>query len=88
MLAAGTLVLLAVALWSTAIGWHEWRRVSGEIVDNLDEAVAAVQQIASLERSDIRRRFELRFTVERMARDYLVVYDSLSARESVGVDAA
>jgi hypothetical protein len=29
MLAIGTLVLLAVAVWSTVIAWRDWRRVSG-----------------------------------------------------------
>jgi hypothetical protein len=28
--AIGTLALLVVALWSTAIAWREWRRVSGD----------------------------------------------------------
>lgn len=28
-LAAGTVALLAVALWSTVLAWHAWRRVSG-----------------------------------------------------------
>ncbi|HEX2220044.1 MAG TPA: hypothetical protein VHG35_14660 [Gemmatimonadales bacterium] len=29
ILAIGTLVLLAVAVWSTVVAWREWRRVSG-----------------------------------------------------------
>ncbi len=29
LLAIGTLVLLAVAVWSTVVAWREWRRVSG-----------------------------------------------------------
>lgn len=30
ILAIGTLILLAVALWSTVIAWRDWRRVSGD----------------------------------------------------------
>lgn len=30
LLAIGTLVLLAVAVWSTLVAWREWRRVSGD----------------------------------------------------------
>jgi glycosyltransferase involved in cell wall biosynthesis len=51
--------------------------VSGFIVDDVDEAVQAVAQIEALPRAEIRRRFERRFTAERMARDYLAIYRSL-----------
>ncbi|MCU7551877.1 glycosyltransferase family 4 protein [Chitinophagaceae bacterium LB-8] len=47
---------------------------SGFIVNNLEEAVAAVQQIAFLPRNIVRQTFEEKFTVERMAKDYLAVY--------------
>jgi glycosyltransferase involved in cell wall biosynthesis len=48
--------------------------VTGLIVDNVDEAVAAVPLARALDRTTIRRRFEERFSVERMARDYLALY--------------
>lgn len=51
--------------------------LTGFIVDNLDEAVAAVGRIGSLDRAAIRRRFEVRFSAGRMASDYLEVYDRL-----------
>jgi glycosyltransferase involved in cell wall biosynthesis len=51
--------------------------VSGFIVDTIDEAVRAVRRIESLNRAGVRQAFEERFTVERMARDYLAVYRSL-----------
>jgi len=55
--------------------------LTGFIVDSLDAAVAAVPLAKQLDRVAIRRRFEQRFTSERMARDYLRIYDQvLSAR--------
>jgi glycosyltransferase involved in cell wall biosynthesis len=47
---------------------------SGFIVDTIEEAVIAVQRIGSLDRAKIRAKFEQRFTVERMAHDYLDIY--------------
>jgi glycosyltransferase involved in cell wall biosynthesis len=51
--------------------------VSGFIVDSIEEAVAAVRRVADLDRARIRVEFERRFTVERMARDYLEIYEKL-----------
>jgi glycosyltransferase involved in cell wall biosynthesis len=51
--------------------------LSGFIVKDVDEAVAAVARLATLDRAAIRARFETRFTVERMARDYLAIYRAL-----------
>ncbi len=48
--------------------------VTGFIVDSVDEAVAAVPLAKTLDRGAIRRRFEERFSVERMAQDYLALY--------------
>jgi glycosyltransferase involved in cell wall biosynthesis len=52
--------------------------VSGFIVDTVEEAVAAVRRVATLDRAKIRAEFERRFTVERMAREYLEIYQMLS----------
>ena len=57
--------------------------VTGLIVDSLDEAVAAVPRAKALDRLAIRRRFEERFSVERMARDYLALYDAVLRRGTV-----
>ena len=64
-----------------------WRRGSapeiirhgetGFIVDGIDDAVAAVEKARSISREGVRRGFEERFTVERTARDYVRVYESL-----------
>jgi glycosyltransferase involved in cell wall biosynthesis len=51
--------------------------VTGFIVDNVDEAVAAVPLAKALDRVAIRRRFEERFSVERMARDYVALYEAV-----------
>ena len=46
--------------------------VTGFIVRNVDQAVSAVARLPTLDRLSVRARFERRFTVERMAQDYLV----------------
>jgi glycosyltransferase involved in cell wall biosynthesis len=51
--------------------------VTGFIVDNEDEAVAATQRLKSLDRARIRGVFERRFTARRMAEDYLKIYRDL-----------
>jgi glycosyltransferase involved in cell wall biosynthesis len=51
--------------------------VTGFIVDDETEAVAAVKRLAMLDRAKVRSVFERRFTVERAAADYLSVYRSL-----------
>lgn len=48
--------------------------VTGMIVETTDEAVAAVPMAARLDTARIRARFEARFSVERMADDYLLLY--------------
>lgn len=50
---------------------------SGFIVDSVEEAVGAVHTLKVLDRAEVRRCFERRFTVERMATDYLDIYRSL-----------
>jgi glycosyltransferase involved in cell wall biosynthesis len=51
--------------------------VTGFIVGNEAEAVAALNQIETLDRGRIRARFEERFTARRMAQDYVEVFESL-----------
>ncbi len=54
--------------------------VTGFIVDSIDEAVAAIPLAKALDRTVIRRRFEERFSVERMAHDYLDLYREVLRR--------
>ena len=56
--------------------------VTGIMVDTLDEAIAALPRVLALDRHKVRRRFEERFTANRMARDYVSVYRSVL--DSVG----
>ena len=51
--------------------------ISGFVVDTFEQAVTAVGRIASLDRAKVREAFERRFTAERMARDYVDIYESL-----------
>jgi glycosyltransferase involved in cell wall biosynthesis len=50
---------------------------TGFVVDTADEAVTAVPRVMALNRRDVRRRFEERFSASRMTRDYIGVYQSL-----------
>jgi glycosyltransferase involved in cell wall biosynthesis len=52
--------------------------VSGFIVSSEDEPVSAVERASSLDRSEVRRAFERRFTSKVMARNYLALYWSLA----------
>ena len=54
---------------------------TGYMVDNVDQAVKAVERTASLDRKACRRIFEERFSADRMYRDYLAVYRQICCRE-------
>jgi glycosyltransferase involved in cell wall biosynthesis len=58
--------------------------LTGFIVRDQDEAVAAVSRVSQLDRAAVRRRFEERFSGHAMARRYLELY----ARSLRGADAA
>jgi glycosyltransferase involved in cell wall biosynthesis len=51
--------------------------VSGFIVEDIDQAVKAVEQLSSLSRQECRREFDERFTAARMAKDYVAIYNRL-----------
>lgn len=53
--------------------------VSGFLVDTIEEAVAAVGRIQNLNCVKVRAEFERRFTAQRMARDYVGMYQQLLA---------
>jgi glycosyltransferase involved in cell wall biosynthesis len=57
--------------------------VTGDIVDSIEAAVAALEKAARLDRAQVRRRFEERFSAQRMARDYLSVYRALGRRRAM-----
>ena len=58
--------------------------LTGFIVVSIDAAVAAVPLARQLDRAAIRGRFEQRFTSERMARDYLRIYDQVLSTRVFG----
>jgi glycosyltransferase involved in cell wall biosynthesis len=51
--------------------------VTGYVVNSVGEAICRLGSVLSLDRGRVRRRFEERFTVTRMTRDYLAIYASL-----------
>jgi glycosyltransferase involved in cell wall biosynthesis len=51
---------------------------SGFIVDTMEAAVAAVHQAAALSRRACRAAFEARFTADRMAADYVQLYEQVT----------
>ena len=54
--------------------------ITGIIVDTMDEAVRLLPRAIALDRRAVRRRFEERFSAERMAKEYLATYRSLLKR--------
>jgi glycosyltransferase involved in cell wall biosynthesis len=56
--------------------------VSGFIVDTVEEAVSAVRRATQLDRAACRAEFEKRFSVKRMAREYVKLYASIAAGAS------
>jgi glycosyltransferase involved in cell wall biosynthesis len=50
---------------------------SGAIVDGVEQAVEAVARVGTLDRRAVRECFERRFTAERMAREYVGIYERL-----------
>jgi glycosyltransferase involved in cell wall biosynthesis len=85
----GLVMIEAMSAGTPVIAWRNGSvpevvsdHVSGVIVDSLDAAVAAVQETATMSRAAVRGEFEARFTVARMARNYVSAYRSLLARAS------
>jgi glycosyltransferase involved in cell wall biosynthesis len=62
--------------------------VTGGIADGMSDAVRMLPQVLALDRGKVRRRFEERFSVTRMARDYVQVYRSLIKQASLAEQAA
>jgi glycosyltransferase involved in cell wall biosynthesis len=82
----GLVMAEALAAGTPVIAWRNGSvaeviedGVSGFIISSLDEAVAAVERARRLDRRGIRNAFELRFTAERMAREYIACYEALRA---------
>jgi glycosyltransferase involved in cell wall biosynthesis len=81
----GLVMIEAMACGTPVIAWRCGsvpevvdHGVTGFIVTSEDEAVKAVEAAAGLDRSEIRRVFEQRFSSKVMARNYLTLYWSLA----------
>jgi glycosyltransferase involved in cell wall biosynthesis len=59
--------------------------ISGFQVNDIDEAVRTVGRLGGLDRADCRRHFERNFTDERMARDYVDIYEQLVRPASASI---
>lgn len=59
--------------------------VSGFLVNNVEEAVKAVINISRIDRKECRRAFERRFTAQRMASDYLSIYQRIAKPETEAI---
>ncbi len=57
--------------------------LTGFIVDNESEAIAAVGQLGQLSRALVRTRFKQRFSARRMASDYVGIYRELTAERAI-----
>jgi glycosyltransferase involved in cell wall biosynthesis len=53
--------------------------VSGFLATSVEEAAAAVSRVAALDRRTVRAAFDRRFTAERMAAEYVEVYEEVGA---------
>jgi glycosyltransferase involved in cell wall biosynthesis len=59
---------------------------TGFIAKNVEDAAEAVHRVPELSRSHCRKVFEKRFTVTRMARDYVKIYKRMIDRRMSGLD--
>ena len=62
--------------------------LTGFVVENVDQAVAAVSRLDEMFRPSIRSRFEERFSAQAMAREYLGIYEKLQTMEEAVAVAA
>ena len=80
----GLVMIEAMACGTPVVAWNCGsvpevidEDVTGRVVDSLQQAVAAVGEVATYERAQIRSVFERRFSDRRMALDYQALYQRL-----------
>jgi glycosyltransferase involved in cell wall biosynthesis len=85
----GLVMIEALATGTPVIAWRRGsvpevvqHGVTGFVVSNTDEGAEAVAQLNHLDRNVCRQDFEARFTSERMAKDYLRLYEDAIATRS------
>jgi glycosyltransferase involved in cell wall biosynthesis len=59
--------------------------VTGRVVATVDEAIRTVSEVIRLDRRAVRRRFEGRFSAQRMATDYLEIYRDMNRAVNPGL---
>jgi glycosyltransferase involved in cell wall biosynthesis len=84
----GMVMIEAMACGTPVIAWNNGSvgeviepGVSGFIVESEDEAIAAVRGVVQIDRRQVRRSFERRFSAAVMARKYEAVYQALVASQ-------
>jgi glycosyltransferase involved in cell wall biosynthesis len=60
--------------------------LNGFVVRNVDEAVQAVKKLPTIDRKKCRQYFELNFSDERMAEEYLRIYQKLIHSKSAAME--
>ena len=90
----GLVLIEAMSCGTPCIAWRSGsvpevvdHGVTGWIVGSIAAAAEAVQHVPLLDRHVVRARFEQRFSAERMAGDYLKLYETLT-RSETGREAA
>ena len=85
----GMVVIEAMSCGTPVVAWNHGSvpeliedGVNGRIVDSVESAAAALRSVSALDRRACRAIFDERFTAERMARDYVAIYEAL--REETG----
>ena len=80
----GLVMIEAMATGTPVIAWRNGsvpkvidEGVTGSVVNSIEGAVRAVEQIGGLDRSAVRQQFEARFTASQMTFKYLAVYEEL-----------
>ncbi len=83
----GLVMIEAMQFGTPVVAWNRGsvpevidEGVTGFVVDNMSDAMSAVERTAKFDRRRCREVFETRFSAARMARDYLSVYRQLIDR--------
>ena len=84
----GLVMIEAMACGTPVIAWREGSApevidegITGFVVASVEEAASAVDKAMLLDRRQVRKIFERRFSAQRMAREYVAIYERLLARE-------
>jgi glycosyltransferase involved in cell wall biosynthesis len=80
----GLVMIEAMACGTPVIAWRKGSvpeimqdGKTGFVVDSLEDAVRCIPRLTSIRREDCRRVFQKRFRAERMATDYLRIYEQM-----------